>query len=150
MQAIDFNFLILLIVLGLGCISHNMSIIVSSAFLIILKVTPLHLFLPYISKNSLNWGVIILTIGVLAPIATGAVDGQKALKSFLNFRSLIAIIIGVLVAWIAGRGVKVMTTEPDVLIALMIGTISGVIFLKGLPVGPLIAAGLFALITMKY
>ncbi|MFL9474121.1 DUF441 domain-containing protein [Acinetobacter baumannii] len=150
MQAIDFNFLILLIVLGLGCISHNMSIIVSSAFLIILKVTPLHLFLPYISKNSLNWGVIILTIGVLAPIATGAVDGQKALKSFLNFRSLIAIIIGILVAWIAGRGVKVMTTEPDVLIALMIGTISGVIFLKGLPVGPLIAAGLFALITMKY
>lgn len=150
MQAVDFNFIILLIVLGLGCISHNMSIIVSSAFLIILKVTPLHLFLPYISKNSLNWGVIILTIGVLAPIATGAVDGQKALKSFLNFRSLIAIIIGVLVAWIAGRGVKVMTTEPDVLIALMIGTISGVIFLKGLPVGPLIAAGLFALITMKY
>ncbi|MFW6699533.1 DUF441 domain-containing protein [Acinetobacter pittii] len=150
MQAIDFNFLILLIVLGLGCISHNMSIIVSSAFLIILKVTPLHLFLPFISKNSLNWGVIILTIGVLAPIATGAVDGQKALKSFLNFRSLIAIIIGILVAWIAGRGVKVMTTEPDVLIALMIGTISGVIFLKGLPVGPLIAAGLFALITMKY
>ncbi|RSQ41636.1 DUF441 domain-containing protein [Acinetobacter baumannii] len=150
MQAVDFNFLILLIVLGLGCISHNMSIIVSSAFLIILKVTPLHLFLPYISKNSLNWGVIILTIGVLAPIATGAVDGQKALKSFLNFRSLIAIIIGILVAWIAGRGVKVMTTEPDVLIALMIGTISGVIFLKGLPVGPLIAAGLFALITMKY
>ncbi|WP_447501612.1 DUF441 domain-containing protein [Acinetobacter pittii] len=150
MQTIDFNFFILLILLGIGCIGHNMSIIVSSAFLIFLKVTPLHLFLPYISKNSLNWGVIILTIGVLAPIATGAVDGQKALKSFLSFKSLIAIFIGVVVAWIAGRGVKVMTTEPDVLIALMIGTISGVIFLKGLPVGPLIAAGLFTLITMKY
>lgn len=146
----DFNFFILLTICGLGMFGNNLAIIVSTILLMIIKITPLNSFLPFVSKNSLNLGVIILTIGVLAPIASGAIEGSRILKNLISFKSLIAILIGIVVAWVAGKGVKVLSTEPDVLISLMIGTIAGVILFKGLPVGPLIAAGIYALIIMKF
>ena len=48
-------------------------------------------------------------------------------------------------AWLGGRGVKLMTNQPDVVAGLLIGTVAGVAALRGVPVGPLIAAGLLTL-----
>ena len=42
-----------------------------------------------------------------------------------------------------------MTEQPTVVIGLMLGTIIGVAFLGGIPVGPLIAAGLLSLFVGK-
>lgn len=35
-----------------------------------------------------------------------------------------------------------MTADPEVVASLMVGTIIGVVFFKGVPVGPLIASGI--------
>lgn len=35
-----------------------------------------------------------------------------------------------------------MTTDPQIILTLMIGTVLGVIFFKGVAVGPLIAGGI--------
>jgi uncharacterized membrane protein (DUF441 family) len=63
----------------------------------------------------------------------------------MSWKSLLAIAIGVLVAWLGGRGVKLMTNQPDVVAGLLIGTVAGVAVLRGVPVGPLIAAGILTL-----
>lgn len=39
-----------------------------------------------------------------------------------------------------------MSSQPDIIAGLLIGTIAGVALLRGVPVGPLIAAGLLSLV----
>ena len=62
----------------------------------------------------------------------------------------ISILIGALVAWLAGKGVPLMGEQPVLVTGLLIGTIIGVSFLGGIPVGPLIAAGILAILVGKF
>ena len=59
------------------------------------------------------------------------------------------MLVGVLVAWLAGRGVPLMSEQPVLVTGLLLGTIIGVAFLGGIPVGLLIAAGILSLIAGK-
>ncbi|ATZ67101.1 MULTISPECIES: DUF441 domain-containing protein [Acinetobacter] len=146
---LDVNLLVLIILLACGVFSHNTAVTIAAAVLIVVKLTPLDQFFPYIQQHGLNIGIIILTIGVLAPIASGKISGDNILKSFISVKSLIAIAIGLLVAWLGGRGMKLMTSQPDVIAGLLIGTVAGVALLRGVPVGPLIAAGILSLLIGK-
>jgi uncharacterized membrane protein (DUF441 family) len=146
MSQLDLNLLVLLVLLACGIFSQNNAVTIAAAVLIVLKITPLHALLPYVQQHGLNLGIIILTIGVLAPIASGKIPGESILKSFLSWKSLLAIAIGLFVAWLGGRGVKLMSSQPDVVAGLLIGTVAGVAVLRGVPVGPLIAAGILSLL----
>lgn len=146
MSQFDLNLLVLLVLLACGIFSHNTAVTIAAAALIVLKITPLNELLPYVQQHGLNIGIIILTIGVLAPIASGKIPGDSILKSFLSWKSLLAITIGLFVAWLGGRGVKLMSSQPDVVAGLLIGTVAGVAVLRGVPVGPLIAAGILSLL----
>lgn len=146
MSQLDLNLMVLLVLLPCGIFSHNSAVTIAAAVLIVLKITPLHDLLPYVQQHGLNIGIIILTIGVLAPIASGKIAGESILKSFLSWKSLLAIAIGVFVAWLGGRGVKLMSNQPDIVAGLLIGTVAGVAVLRGVPVGPLIAAGILSLL----
>ena len=146
MSQLDLNLLVLLVLLACGIFSHNTAVTIAAAVLIVLRITPLNELLPYVQQHGLNIGIIILTIGVLAPIASGKIPGDSILKSFLSWKSLLAIAIGLFVAWLGGRGVKLMSSQPDVVAGLLIGTVAGVAVLRGVPVGPLIAAGILSLL----
>lgn len=146
MSQLDLNLLVLLVLLACGIFSHNTAVTIAAAVLIVLKITPLNELLPYVQQHGLNIGIIILTIGVLAPIASGKIPGDSILKSFLSWKSLLAIAIGLFVAWLGGCGVKLMSSQPDVVAGLLIGTVAGVAVLRGVPVGPLIAAGILSLL----
>ncbi|MCO8061075.1 MULTISPECIES: DUF441 domain-containing protein [Acinetobacter] len=146
MSQLDLNLIVLLVLLACGIFSHNSAVTIAAAVLIVLKITPLNSLLPYVQAHGLNIGIIILTIGVLTPIASGKISGESILKSFLSWKSLLAIAIGVFVAWLGGRGVKLMSNQPDVVAGLLLGTVAGVAVLRGVPVGPLIAAGILSLL----
>lgn len=146
MSQLDLNLIVLLILLACSIFSHNSAVTIAAAVLIVLKITPLNDLLPYVQAHGLNIGIIILTIGVLTPIASGKISGESILKSFLSWKSLLAIAIGVFVAWLGGRGVKLMSNQPDVVAGLLLGTVAGVAVLRGVPVGPLIAAGILSLL----
>lgn len=146
MSQLDLNLIVLLVLLACGIFSHNSAVTIAAAVLIVLKITPLSSLLPYVQAHGLNIGIIILTMGVLTPIASGKISGESILKSFLSWKSLLAIAIGVFVAWLGGRGVKLMSNQPDVVAGLLLGTVAGVAVLRGVPVGPLIAAGILSLL----
>lgn len=146
MSHLDLNLAVLLVLLACGIFSHNSAVTIAAGVLIVFKLTPLNEFFPLLQQHGLNIGIIILTIGVLTPIASGKIPGDMILKSFLSWKSLLAIVIGLLVAWLGGRGVKLMTNQPNVVAGLLIGTVAGVAVLRGVPVGPLIAAGLLSLL----
>ena len=145
LSQLDLNLVVLIVLLACGIFSQNTAVTIAAAVLIIFRITPLSEFFPLLQQHGLNLGIIILTIGVLTPIASGKLPGEAILKSFLSWKSLLAIVIGVFVAWLGGRGVKLMTNQPDVVAGLLIGTVAGVAVLRGVPVGPLIAAGILTL-----
>jgi uncharacterized membrane protein (DUF441 family) len=102
----DTTLLILLGLAALGFISHNTTVAISILVLIIVRVTPLNAFFPWVEKQGLTVGIIILTIGVMAPIASGTLPPSTLIHSFMNWKSLLAIAVGVFVSWLGGRGVS--------------------------------------------
>jgi len=145
MSNLDLNLIVLLVLLACGIFSHNSAVTIAAGVLIVFRITPLSEFFPYLQQYGLNIGIIILTIGVLTPIASGKIAGDAILKSFMSWKSLLASLIGGLVACRGGRGFKLMSNQPDVVAGLLLGTIAGVALLRGVPVGPLIAAGILTL-----
>ena len=121
---IDPAALILLVFTALGVISHNTPVTIASAVLLLRQQTFLARYLPWVEKNSLTVGIILL---------------------FADWKNLTAIAVGIFVAWLAGRGVPLMMNQPAVVPGLIIGTVISVAFLKGIPVGPLISAGILSL-----
>jgi uncharacterized membrane protein (DUF441 family) len=146
---LDLNLIVLLVLLAVGIFSHNTAVTIAAGVLIVFKITPLSEFFPLLQQHGLNIGIIILTIGVLTPIASGKIPGDVILKSFLHWKSLIAIAVGLFVAWLGGRGVTLMSQQPNIVAGLLIGTVAGVAVLRGVPVGPLIAAGILSLLIGK-
>ena len=104
--------------------------------------------IPLLEKYGVKIGIIILTIGVLSPLVSGKIQ-LPDLSDFLRWKMALSISVGVLVAWLAGKGVPLMGEQPILVTGLLIGTIIGVAFLGGIPVGPLIAAGILALLLGK-
>lgn len=138
--------LILLAFAALGIISSNNTITIAMLVLLLLRVLGLQQTFPWLEKYGLTIGIIILTIGVMTPLASGKISLQMIGQSFLHWKSLAAIGIGILVAYLGGRGVVLMGSQPTVVAGLLIGTLIGVAFFKGVPVGPLIAAGILSLV----
>ena len=136
------------VLICLGVIGNNSSITISATVLLLMQQTFLAKYLPYMEKYGLNLGIIILTVGVLAPIISGKIQ-LPGFVALLNWKMLLAIVIGILVAWFGGRGVGLLGTQPVLITGLLIGTIIGVSFFGGIPVGPLIAAGILSLMLGK-
>lgn len=140
--------LLLVILLILGVLSNNSTITISAAVLLIMQQTFLSSHIPLLEKYGVKIGIIILTIGVLSPLVSGKIQLPN-LSGFLSWKMALSIAVGILVAWLAGKGVPLMGEQPILVTGLLIGTIIGVAFLGGIPVGPLIAAGILALFLEK-
>lgn len=147
MENIDVTLLVLLVIAGLGLLSKNDTVMIAMAVLIVMKITPLNQFLPWVEKNGLWLGIIVLTIGVMSPLASGKINMMEALSSLKNWQSIAAVVVGVGVAWLGGQGASLLDAEPMYIPELLIGTILGVALFNGVPVGPLIAAGLLSLLV---
>ncbi|WIE10071.1 MULTISPECIES: DUF441 domain-containing protein [Providencia] len=149
MNHVDPTLIILLVLAGLGIISHNMTVTLAMLFLLVVRITPLNNYFPWVEKYGLTIGILILTIGVMAPIASGKITANEVLSSFLNWKSILAIVIGIAVSWLGSRGVTLMSHQPSTVAGLLVGTVIGVALFRGVPVGPLIAAGILSLLIGK-
>ncbi|WP_378954012.1 DUF441 domain-containing protein [Pelosinus sp. sgz500959] len=136
----------LLIILVLSVIGNNYSVSIAALLLLLIKLLGLEAWFPYIESHGINFGIIILTLAVLTPIAQGRISINSMFDSFKNPIGLVAIMIGIFVAWVAGQGLPFMRETPETVTALVFGTIIGVCFFHGLAVGPLIAGGMVSLV----
>lgn len=136
-------YLFLILLLGAGLIVKNKSLIISVIFLLIMKLF-IHndKIFSFIQAKGINWGVTVITIAVLIPIATGEIGFKDLLDALKSPYAWIALGSGVLVALLAKNGVVLLEQDPHLTTALVLGTIFAVTFLKGVAVGPLIGAGI--------
>ncbi|WMY94911.1 MAG: DUF441 domain-containing protein [Arsenophonus sp.] len=144
----NFNIVLLILftLITLGIISHNIIVTIATFLLLIVRITPLNVFFPLIEKYVMTVGILILTIGIITPIASERIAVQDIISSFLNWESLLAIFIGILVSWLGSRGVSLIYHKPLMITGLLFGTLIGVSVFHGVAVGPLIAAGILSLL----
>lgn len=104
---------------------------------------------PVIQAKGINWGVTIISVAILIPIATGQIQFKDLINAMKTPAGWIAVVCGILVAILSKHGVNLLSSTPQVTVALVIGTIIGVVFLKGVAAGPVIAAGItYYLVTL--
>lgn len=137
----------ILLILAISIIGNNHTVSIAALVLLLMKLLGFSNWLPVIEAKGISIGVTVLTAAVLVPLVSGRIDAQGMLNVFKSPTGLIAVGIGLAVAWIAGQGVPFMKSSPETVTALMVGTLMGVCFLRGLAVGPLIAGGMVALIV---
>lgn len=140
------EYLTLGLILILSYIGHNMSVFYAVLIILALKVLGLNSLLSALGSDGLNWGIILLTAAMLVPIATGTVTIQNMIDAFKTPLGITAVIAGILAAVAGGSGITLLKSSPEVVSALIIGTMAGVFFFKGIAVGPLIAGGITYLI----
>lgn len=136
------EYLLLLTILILGLIGHNTTVAYAVLIVLILKLLGMTAMLNILSIHGLNWGIVLLLAAILVPIATGDVTITNMLDAFKSPLGIAAIVCGVLAAMAGGGGVEFLKSEPHIVAALILGTIIGVCFFKGVAVGPLIAGGM--------
>lgn len=136
------EYLMLLLILALGIIGHNTTVAYAVIIVLVLKLLGLTVMLDILSVNGLNWGIVLLLAAILVPIATGDVTIANMIDAFKSPLGVAAIVCGILAAMAGGGGVELLKNDPHIVAALIIGTIIGVCFFKGVAVGPLIAGGM--------
>lgn len=142
--------LILLILLALGVLGNNTSVSIAAAILLLIRLVHLEKLVPLVETHGLQVGIIVLTLGVLAPIANGKIGFVDILNVLKNPIALFGLATGIFVSYLGVRGVSALSAQPLTVTGILIGTIVGVAFFKGIPVGPLIAAGAMALVLQLF
>lgn len=136
---------ILLVILTIIGLIGNSSIIATAAsLLLIIKLISLERFFPTIERRGLDFGLLFLTIAVLVPFATEQIKWGDISKIFTSWYGLVGLLGGAIATYMNRKGLSLLRIEPEMIIGLVIGSIIGIVLFKGLPVGPLMAAGITA------
>ena len=135
------EYITIIAILLLSLLGHNMTVVYAAGIVLALKVLGLTSALNTLGSQGINWGIVILTAAILVPIANGTITIHTMIDAFRTHVGIIAIVAGLLAALAGSSGVELLKSTPDVIPALIIGTMAGVIFLHGVAVGPLIAGG---------
>ncbi len=136
---------ILVVLLLIGVIARSNLIAMAACVLLLLKFANLNFVFPLLEKRGLEIGLLFLLLAILVPIATGKVTEADLLYNFKSLPGLLAIFGGALATHLNGEGLKLLQLDPELIFGLVLGSIFGIVFLGGVPVGPLMAAGIAAL-----
>ena len=137
------SWLFLGIILLVAVLAKNSSLTLAVTVVLALKAIPLsEKGLPVIQSRGIDWGVTIISIAILIPIARGQITFAELAGIFRTPVGLIAVSCGILVAILSKNGVSLLANTPQVTVALVFGTIIGVVFFKGVAAGPVIASGI--------
>ncbi len=140
--------LVLVLMLILGLIAANQLVAASAGFLLLFRVLRLQGVLQVISDRALDWGLMLLLMAILAPVAQRPPSFNEISEQLRSPAVLLAVVGGAAATRLQGSGLQLLKQRPDVILGLLIGTVVGVFFLDGIPVGPLTGAGLTAALLL--
>lgn len=140
--------LVALIIIGLIGRSHIIT--TAACVLLIVKLISLDRYLPTIERRGLELGLLFLTMGVLVPFASERISIKDVTSMFTTWPGILALLGGAIATYMNGKGLELLKIDPQMIVGLVIGSIFGIIFLKGIPVGPLMAAGITAFLLKVF
>jgi uncharacterized membrane protein (DUF441 family) len=137
-------FLILFIIVGV--IGRVNIISIAASILLVLRMLRLERYFPMLERRSLELGLLFLMLSILVPLASGKINARELTSSILSTAGVATVIGGIVATMLNARGLSLLQTYPSLLLSVVIGTIIGIVVFRGMPVGPLMATALAALI----
>jgi len=138
--------IVLLALIIIGLIGRSPIITTAACVLLAVKLIHLDRYLPTIERRGLELGLLFLTMGVLVPFADDKITFKQIVGVFMSPAGVIALVGGAIATYMNGKGLDLLKVDPQLIVGLVIGSIFGIVFLRGIPVGPLMAAGITALL----
>lgn len=138
--------MVLLLILVAGVLGGNDLVSVSAAVMLLLQLTGFGDVFTFLEQHGVEIGIIFLMLGLLLPFATDKLGLSATVRSLVSPAGLIALGAGTAAAYLAAQGVAMLQSHPESLVGLLVGSVLGVYFLGGIPAGPLVAAGLAAVV----
>lgn len=135
----------LVVLLLVGIIAQSNLIAIAACVLLILRFSRLHFIFPLLERRGLEVGLLFLLLSILVPIAQGSVTEKDLIYNITSLPGIMAIVGGAVATHMNGEGLKLLGLRPEIIFGLVIGSIFGIVFFHGVPVGPLMAAGIAAL-----
>jgi uncharacterized membrane protein (DUF441 family) len=86
-------------------------------------------------------------ISVLVPLVDGTLSMADLTRVFMSPAGISTMIGGLIATYLNGQGLHLLRQEPSLMVGLVVGSILGIIFLRGIPVGPLMAAAIAAMLV---
>ncbi len=131
--------LLLLLVLGLWARSNLVAS--SAAILLAIRFTKLTFLFPVLERRGVEIGLLFLTLAMLVPFAMGQVQVRTIWQTLWTVPGVLALIGGAVATNLNGHGVGLLTDHKELMVSLIVGSIMGIVVWGGIPVGPLMAAG---------
>ncbi|MBE3586442.1 MULTISPECIES: DUF441 domain-containing protein [Desulfofundulus] len=139
------GFTLLVALFLIGVIARSNLIATAACLLLIIKLAKLNFIFPFLEKRGLELGLLFLLLSILVPVATGRITEREMLYNLTSLPGLLALFGGALATHLNGEGLRLLQLQPEIIFGLVTGSIIGIVFLGGVPVGPLMAAGITAL-----
>ncbi|SET00508.1 DUF441 domain-containing protein [Anaerobranca gottschalkii] len=137
------------VVFILSILTKNRPMAIATALILLLKLLKADRPLEFIAKNGISWGIILITLGFLAPIVLGRYTVQDIKTVFLKPDGIIGFFAGISVALFGAKGIEIGPINSNLTLGVIVGTFVAVAFLRGTPVGPLIGSGIgFMFLTL--
>jgi len=129
-----------------GLFTGNRILAGAGAFILCLAFLPTPAPMAFCSRHGLFLGLFFLTVSVLAPIAEGNLRFSEVVATLLSPVGAVAILGGIMSSIMNFKGVTLLQLEPQVVAGVVIGSLVSIAFFGGIPVGPVMAAGLTAVL----
>ena len=137
---------ILVVLIIVGLIGRSPIIATAACILLIVKLVHLERYLPAIERRGLEIGLLCLTFSVLVPFASGRITTKEIAGALTSWPGWIALAGGAIATYVNGKGLEMLKFDPQLIVGQVIGSILGLVFFRGIPVGPLMAAGITAIL----
>ncbi len=141
------NKILILCLVIISILAKNKTMTFAGITVLILSLINNDNIIKFTKNYFLDIGTTLLTIWILIPL----IDNYNkqdilSIKIFFNTHGLISLISGFLVVIIASKGANFLSNNPSALAGILFGSIIGVTFFGGIPVGILTGSGIAFLI----
>lgn len=141
----SYIFLILISIIGL--LSKNKIVMYAALSLIVIKLIPnINTYLVGFKSKGLKFGIFLITLAILVPIATGDIGFKDLIATLKNRDGIIALIVGIFASYLATKGINLQEIQPQIAVFVSLGIITGVVLIGGSAVGPIVASGITYLV----
>ncbi|GAB6098589.1 DUF441 domain-containing protein [Halanaerocella petrolearia] len=144
------SYLLLAFILALGLLAGSNLLVIASTILGLLKLVRLNWILNILDGRGIKLGLLFLLMAVLSPLASGKLGVKDIMNSYKSLLGVFALISGILATQVVGLGIDLLDSDPELVVGMLLGSIVGVVFFNGVPVGPLLAGGLTAIFYRIY
>lgn len=138
------NLLVALLLVGIAAQSNLIA--TAACVLLVIKFTNLPRLFQLLENRGLELGLLFLMLSILVPLANGTVSVKDIFHNTVSLPGILAVAGGAAATCLNARGLTLLKVDPEIIFGLVLGSILGIVFLHGVPVGPLMAAGIAALL----